>query len=161
MRVEDARRIRVVHLLREDRAEPRHGHEVDLVSLQGIDHTMRVAIAVEVVTEGLPLDELDRDSGALGSIHRGTGPVDDRDCHRQPGVEDGLEDRPASRREHSEPPHDRTISDGLGVTTREGTESGCAPRVLASGADPWWAALGRPDGGRALTDCRSEAIAWP
>ena len=79
MRVRDPADVGVVDRMLEDGHESGHGDEVDLVALQGVDQPLGVGPPVEVGSERLALDELDRDPGALGDVDRSERPVDEDD----------------------------------------------------------------------------------
>ena len=112
MCVRDLVAVRVVDRMLEDRHETRHGDEVDLVALERVDDPLGVRPPVEVGPEALALDELDGDGGALGDVDRAARPVDDDDADREPGLDQRLEDRSASRRENPDPPHIGKLPEG-------------------------------------------------
>jgi hypothetical protein len=110
----------------EDGHESGHGDEVDLVALRGRRPTARCRPAGRSRSERLALDELDRDPGALGDVDRSARPVDDDDADGKGSGDQRLENRPASRRQHPDPPHIGKLPEGR-----------VAPRDLASAGTRW------------------------
>ena len=94
--VDGAAAERVDEGLRQDRAEAGDRDEVDLVTLQCVDHFMGVRDPVEVGAERRTLDQLDRDPGARGDLHRAAWPVDDENRDRQPALCQRSQDRSAA-----------------------------------------------------------------
>jgi hypothetical protein len=80
--------------LLEDRAETGHRHEIDVMTLQGVDDPVGVRDPIEVGAEALPLHDLGRDPGPLGGLDRGAGPVHDHDDDGEISGQQGIEDGP-------------------------------------------------------------------
>ncbi len=85
---------------REDGAPAGHHHEVDVVLLQDVDHALGVGLAIEVISEALPLDQLGGDTRGVGDVDAPTGAVRDHQLDRDALGEDGFENRSTTRNQH-------------------------------------------------------------
>ena len=112
--VGDPAAVGVVDRLVEDRHEAGHRHQVDLVALQRVDDPLGVRTAVEVGAETTPARRprpARRRASARSTAPHGRSTTSDRDGEAR--VEQGLENRPAPRSKHPEPPHGSETSRAL------------------------------------------------
>ncbi len=79
MGVHDHPRKGLVNRGLQNRAETRHGNELDLVSKQRVDDVGCICKTVEPRTKGGPLDQLDRDPVLGSDVYRVTRPVHDNE----------------------------------------------------------------------------------
>ncbi len=94
--------------------KPGHRDEVDLVTVEHVDHVVGVRDAVEVAPETRPLDHLHGDAGCPGDLDGTTFAVDHDDDDREVGGQEGVQDRAAARCQHPNPPHVGNVAQPLG-----------------------------------------------
>ena len=90
MRVDRPAAVRVDERLRQDRAEPGDGDEVDVVALQRVDDVVRVGDPVEVGAEVGAFDEFGCDTVFAGDVEGAARAVGDHRNDRQLPSEQGL-----------------------------------------------------------------------
>src|SRR5262249_31062130 len=100
--VQDPAAVAVEDQAVQDRAVPGHGDQVDVRLVKGGDHPLGVRCPVEGLAEVVPFDHRGGDPGPGGDVDGTAGTVDHDGHDGQRALEDGVEDRPAPRGQHTD-----------------------------------------------------------